>query len=85
MQIRSVPGWRAELYAAPNGPVPKALDDSWTRVGGGQVRKTEQRFNLSTDSKRYRYYLVWITALPQGADHVEIAEIVLSAPRRAGS
>jgi serine/threonine-protein kinase len=85
MQIRSVPGWRAEIYAAPDGPVPKTLDESWTRVGGGRVGRTEQRFNLSTGNKRYRYYLVWITALPPGATHVEIAEIVLSAPRRGSS
>jgi tRNA A-37 threonylcarbamoyl transferase component Bud32 len=81
IDLESKPGWRAEIYAAPNGPVPKALDDSWTRVGGGRVSKAEQRFNLSTDGNRYRYYLVWITALPKDSDRVEIAEIALLAPR----
>jgi serine/threonine-protein kinase len=81
IQIQSKPGWRTELYAAPDGPVPKALDDSWTRVGGGRVTKSKQRFNLNTDGKRYRYYLVWITAPPPGADLVEIGEIGLAAPQ----
>src|SRR4051812_29309401 len=81
LQIQSRPGWRTELYAAPDGPVPASLDDAWTRVGGGRVTKSRQRFNLNTDGKRYRYYLVWITALPPGADQVEIGEIGLAAPR----
>jgi hypothetical protein len=62
--------------------VPPELDDSWTRVGGGRVTKSKQRFNLNTEGKRYRYYLVWITALPPGADLVEIGEIGLAAPQR---
>jgi tRNA A-37 threonylcarbamoyl transferase component Bud32 len=82
IQIQSKPGWRAEIYAAPDGAVPTALDDSWTRVGGGRVTKAKQRFNLSTDGKRYRYYLVWITALPPSANQVEIDEIGLAAPQR---
>jgi hypothetical protein len=41
--------------------------------------EAKQRFNLDTGGKRYRYYLVWITALPPGADLVEIGEIGLAA------
>jgi serine/threonine-protein kinase len=82
-EIQSNPGWRAELYAAPDGPVPKTLGDQWTRVGGGRVSKSKQRFVLNTDGKRYRYYLVWITALPPDSNQVEISEIALLAPRPA--
>jgi serine/threonine-protein kinase len=80
MEIQSKPGWRAELYAAPDGSVPATFGDSWTRVGGGRVTKSKQRFTLNTDGKRYRYYLVWITALPPDASQVEIGEIVLARP-----
>src|SRR4051794_28773722 len=82
MEIQSTPGWRAELYAAPDGPPPRKLDDSWTRIGGGRVSRAKQRFALNTDGRRYRYYLVWITALPQDARLVQIDEIVLARPVR---
>ena len=32
---------------------------------------------LDTAGNRFRYYLVWITKLPPGADHVQISEIRL--------
>jgi hypothetical protein len=28
-----------------------------------------------------RYYLVWITSLPEGSERVELSEIVLFGPR----
>jgi serine/threonine-protein kinase len=85
MEIQSKPGWRTELYAAPDGPVPKSIDTGWTRVGGGRVSRSKQRFTLGTDGKRYRYYLVWITALAPDSNQVQIAEIGLAAPRRTAS
>jgi serine/threonine-protein kinase len=85
MEIQSKPGWRTELYAAPDGPVPKSIDTGWTRVGGGRVSRSKQRFTLGTDGQRYRYYLVWITALAPDSNQVQIAEIGLAAPRRTAS
>ena len=80
MEIQSeTAGWDAELYAAPAGDVPEALDD-WTRVGGGPVRDAKERFRLDTSDERYRYYLVWITSLPEGEDRVRLAEVTLVAP-----
>ncbi|MEA2462105.1 MAG: hypothetical protein QOH90_2282, partial [Actinomycetota bacterium] len=32
---------------------------------------------IDPEGKRYRYYLVWITKLPEGARAVEIGEIRL--------
>jgi serine/threonine-protein kinase len=78
--VSSQPGWRATLYAAPAGAVPSDLD-GWTRVGGGIVRSSKQRFSLDTGSRPYRYYLVWITKLPPSRDRVEITEIALLAPK----
>jgi len=73
------PGWRAEIYGAPPGPVPETLDE-WTRIGGGQVRREKQSFRLDGD-ETYRYYLVWITELPPDENSAAIAEIGLVAPR----
>ncbi|HVL95340.1 MAG TPA: protein kinase [Solirubrobacteraceae bacterium] len=69
-------GWKAELYAASGSEAPESLD-GWTRVGGGTVRRTRQRFELDTRGRSHRYYLVWITELPPDAQTVEIAEVVL--------
>ena len=74
------PGWRAEIYAAPDGRAPEDLA-GWTRVGDGQVRRENQRIDIDTGGEPYRYYLVWITELPPGESRVSIAEIGLVAPR----
>jgi serine/threonine-protein kinase len=76
------PGWQAAIYAAPPGKgVPRSIGSGWTRVGGGTLKDSEQRFKLSTDGRSYRYYLVWITRLPEGDTRVQISEIALLAPK----
>jgi eukaryotic-like serine/threonine-protein kinase len=77
------PGWRAEIYGAGGGRgerVPESIDSGWTRLGGGAVRSDHQRFRLAGD-RRYRYYLVWITALPPEEPRVEIGELALFSRR----
>jgi len=71
------PGWGATIYGAPAGSVPKDLS-GWTEVGGGTVSKRKKRFTIDTDGKAYRYYLIWITALPPDATKVEIGDVSLS-------
>ena len=39
--------------------------------------RSSQRVDLDTAGNRFRYYLVWITKLPPGADQVQISEIRL--------
>jgi tRNA A-37 threonylcarbamoyl transferase component Bud32 len=81
MQLQTpAPGWRTEIYGAPDGRPPETLD-GWTRVGGGIVRREEQSFRLDTGDEAYRYYLVWITDLPTDENRVSISEIALLAPR----
>jgi eukaryotic-like serine/threonine-protein kinase len=71
------PGWQAEIFGASGNRVPESIDADWDRLGGGPVRDERQRFKLAASGERYRYYLVWITELPEGAQRVEIAEIAL--------
>ena len=52
-------------------------EGEWLQVGGGKVRHQRQRFTLRTTGKAYRYYLVWITKLPPGAERVEISDVSL--------
>jgi serine/threonine-protein kinase len=72
-------GWQAEIHVAPDGGAPSSApgQGEWQEVGGGTVRHPHQRFALRTGGKRYRYYLVWITKLPQGAQRVEITDVSL--------
>jgi serine/threonine-protein kinase len=71
------PGWQAEIFGASGNRVPESIDEGWDRLGGGPVRDERQRFRLAASGERYRYYLVWITGLPENSQRVEIAEIAL--------
>ena len=72
-------GFPVEIYVAESGP-PEELD-GWTKVGGGDVEKRSQTFSLDTAVQEYRYYLVWITDLPEGEDKVSLSEVELFRPR----
>ncbi len=69
------PGWKTTIYGAPPGAVPDEIG-GWTPIAGGSVNAKKQTFTL-TGSESYRYYLIWITALPPDAESVEISETSL--------
>jgi eukaryotic-like serine/threonine-protein kinase len=78
MEIQSPqPGWRTDIFGATGNRVPESIERGWTRLGGGTVRSDHQRFRLAASGERHRYYLVWITALPEGEHRVEIGEVAL--------
>ena len=58
--------------------MPKSFPEGWTKVGGGTVNEKDESFKLDTDGTAYRYYLVWITELAEGASDAEISEIRLT-------
>jgi len=62
--------------------VPDSIESGWTRLGGGVVREEDQRFRLDPGGERYRYYLVWITELPPGAERAEIGELALAQRKK---
>ena len=73
------PGFPVDIYVAESGP-PEDLR-GWTRVAGGDVEKRSQTFSLDTAGQPFRYYLVWITDLPEGEEKVELSEVELFRPR----
>jgi tRNA A-37 threonylcarbamoyl transferase component Bud32 len=75
------PGWKMELYASRSQPSESWPSTTWTRVGGGTVEKGKQSFKLDTGDRNFRYYLVWVTALPPDEDQVAITQLTLSAPK----
>ena len=46
------------------------IDSGWQKLGDIPSAKASQRVDLDTAGNRFRYYLVWITKLPPGADKV---------------
>jgi eukaryotic-like serine/threonine-protein kinase len=71
------PGWNGAVYVAKSGP-PASIDDpGWSRVGGITDAKARLDVPLDTAGNRFRYYLIWITKLPPGQQHVEISEVYL--------
>jgi eukaryotic-like serine/threonine-protein kinase len=78
MSVRTpTPGFRAEVYGAPAGAaVPDGID-GWERLAANAALDDRARIDLDLDGKRYRYYLLWITSLPEGRKTVSISEISL--------
>jgi eukaryotic-like serine/threonine-protein kinase len=75
--ITPTKGWTGAVYVAKPGTAPPTIEAGWTRVTDIKSAKASTRLSLDTGNTRYRYYLVWITKLPPGADHVQISEVRL--------
>jgi serine/threonine-protein kinase len=71
------PGFTAEVYGATSGPPASLPDPGWTRLADARTIGRTEQIRLSTGGRAYRYYLLWITALPPSGDHVEISELRL--------
>jgi serine/threonine-protein kinase len=71
--VTKTPGFAAQVYVRNSPPNVDHWDpgpNGWIEVGSVGSVKSRQDFRLSTQGTKYRYYLVWITAL--GA-HTQIA------------
>jgi serine/threonine-protein kinase len=77
------PGFVAEVWAANHieklpMPDPTSLSArDWTQISDSQTVQNNTRFILDTDGERYRYYLLWITALPPNSESASVAELTL--------
>jgi eukaryotic-like serine/threonine-protein kinase len=69
----STPGYTASIYAA--AKVPNDIT-GWTKVSDDVKVGESERIALDTAAKKFRYYLVWITSLPDG-DKAQIQELSL--------
>ena len=56
------------------GTVP---DDGWTEVSPARTYGRSDEVELGTDGSQYRFYLLWITALPEDSERVELSELRL--------
>jgi hypothetical protein len=72
--VTSTPDFEAAVYAAANA-VPSGIG-GWQKVSDSETVQEDQRFRLRTRPRRFQYYLVWITQLPE-AGEAKIQELSL--------
>ena len=73
------PGFTAAVYGATEGP-PDDLAE-WITLSEPVEVGTTEPVELDAGHESYRYYLLWITALPPESERVEISELRLVAER----
>jgi eukaryotic-like serine/threonine-protein kinase len=75
--VTSTPGFTATVYASNTKPAYSWPSSAWAAVStASTVASRQQNVRLSTASRRYRYWLVWITKL--GSNHsVKLDELTL--------
>jgi serine/threonine-protein kinase len=70
------PGWSATIYARNSSPPLTWPDPGWVQISAPTTVGARQDIPLSSGPTRYRYFLVWITALG-GHPSVSLNEITL--------
>ena len=71
--VTPTPGFSASVYAA--NEVPEDLT-GWSKVSEDTRISQDARVRVRTEGQRFRYYLIWITSLPEGKK-AAIAELTL--------
>jgi serine/threonine-protein kinase len=74
------PGWQGQIWASNSPPDPAVFNSGpggWTQLAQVASVQNGQHIPLSPGSSGYRYYLVWITALPPGKNYAALNEVAL--------
>jgi serine/threonine protein kinase len=72
------PGWTAQIFAARRSIPERWPSRQWIAVSGRKkVNRSKVRIDLDTAAQPFRYYLIWITALPPGQNKASISEVYL--------
>ena len=74
--VTPIPGWTAEVYASNDRPEDLS---GWTLVSTSTTVAEEQSIELDTAGNGFSYYLLWITALPEGEQKAAVAELTLQS------
>jgi eukaryotic-like serine/threonine-protein kinase len=81
IEIRSrTPGWSGAIYGARRSLPADMPSEGWVKLSDVSDAGRRERVALP-GRESMRYYLVWITSLPEGAERAELAEIVLFGPK----
>jgi hypothetical protein len=83
IEIRSrTPGWSGAVYGARKSLPTELPSEGWVRLAEVRDAGSRERVALR-NGERYRYYLVWLTSLPEDSERAELSEVVLFG-RKAG-
>jgi serine/threonine-protein kinase len=73
--VTPIPGWSAKVYASDERPDDLA---GWgLPIGSTTEIDEEERISLDAAGQDFDYYLLWITALPEGEQQAAVAELTL--------
>ena len=72
--VTPIPGWTAEVYASEDKPDDLA---GWTRISSSTPVSEKTPIELDSAGQSFDYYLLWITALPEGEQQAAVAELTL--------
>jgi hypothetical protein len=63
--VTATPGFKAAVYGSETVPARLA---GWTRVSPVETVEQDHTFRLRTRGRLFRYYLLWISGLPEGGE-----------------
>jgi eukaryotic-like serine/threonine-protein kinase len=74
----STPGWTAKIYVSNRTPSATNFGASgWVLAGSATNVANGQTIPVSARATTYKYFLVWITALPANSNYVSVNEVKL--------
>jgi len=73
--VTSTPGYQAEVFGASGSKPPRDIG-GWTKISARTEVKEDTPIDLDTARKDFRYYLLWVVALPPG-NKADVRELEL--------
>ena len=73
----TTPGFDVTIFGAEDPVAPDSIESGWTEIASEDDVGRKGRIDLDTAGRDFSHYLVWITALPNDENKVEIAEAQL--------
>jgi hypothetical protein len=73
----TTPGFDVTIYGAEDATAPTSIDSGWTEIASEDAVERKGRIDLDSAGLDFSHYLIWITAVPEDENKVEIAEAQL--------
>ena len=73
----TTPGFDMTIYGAEDPELPTSIDSGWTEIASEDAVERKGRIDLDTAGRDFSHYLIWITAIPDDENKVEIVEAQL--------
>jgi hypothetical protein len=73
----TTPGFDMTIYGAEDPELPTSIDSGWTQIASEDAVGRKGRIDLDTAGRDFSHYLIWITAIPDDENKVELVEAQL--------